>query len=1195
MPVWTEDQLKAINTQDKGVIVSAAAGSGKTAVLVERTIRMLCDEEKKVEADKLLAVTFTNDAASQMKEKLSAALDKKLRENPENTWISSQQQKLALAQITTINSFCYDFVRNHIHEFDFDSSVSICDENDDRTIFDTALTQTMEELYDKLPVDMAFLNEYLAGETDKEITQALTDLNRFFESIPFKDEWIEKQRERYSSEDFFAEIADKTKQKIISEIRFLLLQLEKLKGKAERLEYTSAPLMTIESDIARISSLLDLGESVSIDKLYESMKAVKFDRFSGLRRKKNETYDAAFVLEEAACEAIKNTRSDISKQFNKLTGQIVATGEQTKRDISVCKMLFETLIRAEDALCRNIHDAKVQRNVVSFSDVEHMAVELLLFDRKTRTSLCEEIVKNNDYKVILIDEFQDVNNMQDLIFKAISNTEDLNVIGSNVFVVGDMKQSIYSFRLSNPRLFDKMKKDAAWQENVEQIDLMKNFRSRSCIINSINYFFEKLMTTDMGEIDYSDEREQLVTGAGYDKQNDSPVEVDIICEEEKLPSYYGFDNEQLAIAKRILELLKSGATVEEDGEKRPCRAGDFCILTRGRSAHKGLSKALKFVGINSTYDASDGYLKSREISVILNLLKVLDNPLSDIPLLSVMLSPIMMFTPDDVSMIRSIDKEKKLYQNLCSFVCTYEEMWEDSTPLFSNPLIEKAQNAVNLIKELRFMSASMSTERLIRKIYLKTNYYAIASTYKDAGSWDNLTLLLRYASAFDSNSAKGLSGFLRYLDSVSENGNDFKTMQVASSDNDSVIITTMHSSKGLEYPFVFLSDLDKKMNIDDVKSKMIVNERMGISFRYNDNELHTRSTPLHYAYLKEQYIDESISEEIRILYVAMTRAKERLFLPIYLNEQNRKKLQSLAASLSNTGVVCTELLKSTDGMFRWIVLPLLAHEQMNSLRAESEVDFDSFEFSSGGSFTEKVIYCDKEPEKSDEVRLLERSQEYTESFDFSSSYDDRLSKTPAKLSVSEVVKEDKEFVFYPQIPKFTEEIGKYTAAERGTITHSFMEICDFSSAANDLDGELERLVNSGKLSPRRAESIDRRAVSAFFESDIYKRLSKSENVMREQQFLVKISDIKVNGIDMSEYDNTDGMLQGVADCIFEEKDGYVLVDYKTDRVKSEDDLRENYKNQLLLYKSAFDIILDKPIIGAYIYSFVLAKGIEISF
>ncbi len=1185
MPIWTEDQLKAINTQDKGVIVSAAAGSGKTAVLVERTIRMLCNEEKKIPADKLLAVTFTNDAASQMKEKLSAALEKKIRENPENEWLVSQQEKLALAQITTINSFCYDFVRNHIHEFDFESGVSICDENDNKTIFDTALLQTVEELYETEPSEMAFLNDYLCFETDREIFEALTDLNTFFESIPFKDEWVDIQRKRYSSDEFFDEITEKTKQKILSEIRFLTLQAEKLKSKAERLQFTDAPLRVVSSDISKLCELIDESDNITLDELHEKMKRIKFDTFSGLRLSKNKEYDDAFLLEKAVCDSIKNLRNDIKKQFDALKDRIVATSEQTKRDRVVCQRLFEALIKAEDVLCKNIHDAKVQRNVLSFSDVEHMAVELLLLDRHTRTPLCEEIVQNGYYKVILIDEFQDVNNMQDLIFKAISDTDDLEVIGKNVFVVGDMKQSIYSFRLSNPRLFDKVRKSAETQENVEEIDFLKNFRSRSSVIGSVNFFFENLMTLDMGEIDYRDKKEQLVTGAGYNRENDSPVEVDIIKEEEKIPEYFGFDNEQLSIAKRIYELIKEGAEVEEDGEIRGCRPGDFCILTRGRNAHKGLAKALEYVGIKSTYDASDGYLKSREISVILNLLKVLDNPMSDIPLLSVMLSPIMMFTPDDTALIRSIDKRKKLYQNLTSL---------DKIKRISESLYDKASAAVNLIKELRFLSASMSTERLIRKIYLKTNYYAIASTYKDAGNRDNLTLLLRYASSFDATSGKGLSGFLRYINSVFENGNDFKTMQVSSNSSDSVIITTMHSSKGLEYPFVFLSDLDKQMNTADVKKQMIVNERMGISFKYNDKELFTKSVSLHYAYLKENYIDESISEEIRILYVAMTRAKERLFLPIYLNKKNLSKLKSLATILSNTGCVCAELLKFTDGMFRWIVLLLLAHKDMELLRKISEADFSSFLLAEKGSFTERIIEGVSMPKKPEEVLLDDNIPMYADSFDFSYSYDNRLSKTPAKLSVSEVVKEDKEFVFYPQIPKFSEEIGKYTAAERGTITHSFMELCDFKMASQNLDSELERLVNCGKLSQRKAESIDRRAVTAFFESDIYKRLMSSKNIMREKAFLVKISDIDTNGIDMSEYDDTDGMLQGIADCIFEEENGYVLIDYKTDRVKDEEDLRENYKDQLKLYKAAFDIILDKPIISAYIYSFVLAKGIEVT-
>ena len=1184
MPIWTEDQLKAINTQDKGVIVSAAAGSGKTAVLVERTIRMLCDEEKKIPADKLLAVTFTNDAASQMKEKLSAALEKKIRENPESEWLVSQQEKLALAQITTINSFCYDFVRNHIHEFDFESGVSICDENDNKTIFDTALLQTVEELYETSPNDMAFLNDYLCLETDREIFDALQDINTFFESIPFKDEWIEAQRCRYSSDDFFEEIAEKTKQKILSEIRFLTLQVEKLKRKAERLKLTDAPLRVISSDLSKLCELLDGGGSVTLDELHSKMKSIKFDTFSGLRVSKNKDYDDSFLLEKASCDSIKNLRNDIKEQFDSLKGRIVATNEQSRRDRLICQRLFEILISAEDALCKNIHEIKVQRNVLSFSDVEHMAVELLLFDRYTRTPLCEEIVQNEYYKVILIDEFQDVNNMQDLIFKAISDTDNLEVIGKNVFVVGDMKQSIYSFRLSNPRLFDKVRKTALVDENVEKIDFLKNFRSRSSVIESVNFFFENLMTLDMGEIDYRDKKEQLVAGANYNKENDAPVEVDIIKEEEKIPGYFGFDNEQFAIAKRICELIKEGAEVEENGETRVCRPGDFCILTRGRSAHKGLSKALEFLGIKSTYDAQDGYLKSREISVILNLLKVLDNPMSDIALLSVMLSPIMMFTPDDAALIRNIDKRKKLYLNLGSL---------DKIKRISDSLYDKASAAIGLIKELRFLSASISTERLIRKIYLKTNYYAIASTYKDAGSRDNLALLLRYASSFDETSGKGLSGFLRYINSVFENGNDFKTMQVSSAGGDSVIITTMHSSKGLEYPFVFLSDLDKQMNTADVKKQMIVNERMGISFKYNDKELFTKSIPLHYAYLKENYIDESISEEIRILYVAMTRAKERLFLPIYLNKRNLSKLKSLSCILSNTGCVCSELLKFTDGMFRWIVLLLLAHKDMKSLRDISEADFSSFLFEKNGSFTERIIEGVSIPKKLDEALPDDKTQAYTDSFDFSYVYDNRLSKTPAKLSVSEVVKEDKEFVFYPQIPKFSEEIGKYTAAERGTITHSFMELCDFRNASKSLEGELERLVESGKLSQRKADSIDRRAVTAFFESKIFTRLIASNNIMREKAFLVKISDIDTNGMDLSEYDETDGMLQGIADCIFEEENGYVLIDYKTDRVKDEEDLKENYKDQLKLYKAAFDIILDKPVTGAYIYSFVLAKGIEV--
>ena len=1181
---WTNDQKRAIETRGRGIIVSAAAGSGKTAVLVERTLRILCDEDQKTPADGLLAVTFTKDAASQMKQKLFEALEKRLAQDPHNEWLISQRTRLSLATITTINSFCYDLVRNHIHEFDFESGVTICDENDDKTILDECITKTIEEFYECDPSAMEFLYNTICSSDDSGISDSVLELHRFFSSIPFKQDWIDVQRQRYKTPSFFDELADRKRDDIISKLEYLNEQIKGLMQKAETLQFAPGPLEVLRSDSKVLTDIISDKSIKQLDELSRRIGETKFATFKGLTVTKGREYPPEFMLEKAACAAIKNSRDEIKGQFCNLLKTITATREQTKRDIEICSRIFEELIKLEARLCENIHEVKVSRNVLSFSDVEHMAVELLLYDRNTRTPLCEELVRNEYYKVILIDEFQDVNNMQDLIFKALSQTDDLSVIGKNVFVVGDMKQSIYRFRLSNPNLFDGVRKCAVDSDRVEEIDLLKNFRSRSALIDAVNYFFKNLMTYDLSEIDYADEKERLVAGATYDQSLDDPVEVDIITEKEKLPEYLGFDNEHLAIANRISQLINEGSQVEENGRIRSCVPGDFCILTRSHSPHKSISKALRYVGIKSSYESTDGYLKSREISVILNFLRVIDNPLSDIPLLSVMLSPIMMFSPDETAQIRNLNKSIKLYQNLISF---------DKIKKLSDSLCKKAQEANELIKEFRFLSASLNTERLIRRIYDRTNYYAIASTYKDAARRENLTLLLRYASSYDKSSGRGLSGFLRYINSVFENGNDFKRMEHTKSNSDAVTITTMHSSKGLEYPFVFLCDLDKQMNIKDTARGIIVSEKLGVSFVYKDKELHLKSTPQHYEALKENYINESIAEEIRILYVAMTRAKERLFLPIYLKKDNLSKLKRLAMALTNMGFISENILRAVDGMFRWIVLPLLLNEDMTELRELSEADFGSIpHFNDEVRFTQKVFNMSSVPKKC-ETREEKYEEAYDDVFDLYSDYDLTLSKTPAKLSVSELAKKDTNFVFYPQIPKFSEEIGKFTAAQRGTITHSFMEICDFKNASNDLEGELDRIVNTGRLSQRKADSIDREAVKNFFESEIYSRIVMSKSVMRERAFLVRLSDIDTS-VDVHEYKGTDGMLQGIADLLFEEDDGFVLVDYKTDRVKEENELIDNYTDQLLLYKAAFDLILDKPVKSAYIYSFTLRKAIEIS-
>lgn len=1180
MPKWTDDQLDAINSQGTGVIVSAAAGSGKTAVLVERTIRLLCDAEKGIEADRLLAVTFTNDAANQMRRKLSDAFAEKLRENPGNEWLALQQARLPMANITTINSFCYNLVKEHIHEFDFDGSVSICDENDSSVMLKEALEAAMESFYIDRPQEMKMLSDALCSSSDKEVADAVLELNRFFESVPFKKRWITSQLERYESDEFFDDINKAAKARVIASIEYILSLLGGALKKAEGIESTDSVAELIKGDITSLRALADRINESSLAAVKLELSGFKLERFKGVKK----GADPADVF---LCEQVKSIRAAARSQLEKLPALITADEKSQQEDKLFCLEIFKALTALEQKTSDLLREVKLSRGSVSFSDVEHMAIKLLLDENGERTELCREIVKNRDYKIILIDEFQDVNNLQDLIFKAISDADDLSRIGTNMFAVGDVKQSIYRFRLSNPKLFRDVAKSAAYSpERVKRIDLKKNFRSRKPVIDAVNYFFEGLMTAETGEINYSDESERLVCGAGFDNGNNSPVEVDIIDEEQPLLSYFGFDNEQLFVAQRIAELIQSGVTVEENGEVRKALPSDFCVLTRGRSAHKGLSKALEYVGLKCSFDGSEGYLRSREVSVILNFLRVIDNPANDIALLSVMESPVFVFSDDEAAMIRGLDKKAKLYLNLKA---------AGESDALPTALVQKASSAYSAIGEMRFLSAGLSTEKLIRKIYDKMGYYACAAAFKDSAGRDNLSLLLTYAVKFDESSGKGLAGFLRYINAVFENGGDFKRAEKKSLDKNSVTVTTMHSSKGLEYPFVFLCDLDKQMNLSDASGSIIINEQLGISFTYRNTEKHIKCVPQHYTALKENLLRESISEEIRILYVAMTRAKERLFLPIYLNKRNKSKLKNIALELSGVGKLNERMILSTDGMLRWIMLLLLTHKDCRKLRAASEVDLSELALcGEQGLFSEICVTPSISAVKVDKGALFANVNKDSEPIDMTFDYDSSLCDTLAKLSVSEVVKEDKSFVFYPSVPDFSEEMGNFTAAERGTIAHSFMELCDLTRASKSVDDEIKRLVNEKKLTQRKAEVLDKKAIRGFFESDIFERLAAAKSFEREKSFLVKISELDLDDERLLKYKGTDGMLRGVADCVFEEEDGYVIIDYKTDRVRDEKDLAENYADQLKLYTAALNLILDKPVKAAYLYSFVLRNGILIN-
>ena len=1209
MPVWTEDQLSAINETEKGVVVSAAAGSGKTAVLIERTIRLLSNEENKIEADRLLAVTFTRAAADQIRDKLSQAIIKELDNNPGSAWLINQQKRLQMAKITTINAFCLDFVRENIQSFDFESSLRILEENEKIVLLNQAIDETLEYYYKEKAERISYILEALGGENDKELVKIITDMHSFFDSIPFRDDWIKRTVKLLDSGVYINKLVQYNCDIIRKKTESIELLYKEVIEKSMGLKILTSITQLLHNEY--IMSLKLKGIETDIwDKLYQECREFKFDRFNSKPSKKA---CAGFSEEEIQRELeliaeIKRERDKLKSELSDIMALVSSPVDEIKSDLSVIKGLFEIICEMTVFAENVLHDLMVSKNAVDFSSVEHMTTELLAVCENgviSRTPLCEEFVKNKEYKIILLDEFQDVNNLQDLIFKCLSDTDDINVIGKNVFVVGDVKQSIYRFRQANPKLFiDARKKanDKAYN-GTREITLKKNFRSRKQVVNTVNFLFSQLMNKDTGEIEYTDD-EKLVLGLDVPDSGDYSTELMLIDDRGEFSKYLPYSIEHYEIAKRISELLKSGVqvfdgTIGKNGGFRLCRPSDICVISRNNEDGRCVSKALESFEIKTNAEMTSGYLRSREISVIINLLRVLDNPMQDIPLLSVLMSPVFMFSPDDVALVRITDTgsgKPKLYQQLLHF--------EDNASEENSALVLKCKSAVGKIKELRFYAASLNLVTLIRKIYDTADYYGIASAYEDGHQKRaNLSLLLEYADEYDKSIGGGLTGFIRYIDNIIENKNDFSQAVISVDDGEAVNIKTMHGSKGLEFPFVFVCNIFKKFNDRDNKKRMIINQELGVSMKFIDASVKMSVVPFSYNVLKSIADSEMKSEELRLLYVALTRAKDKLFIPFVFNTKTAEHMKDIYNKLAVLGRVSADMVSGANSCGEWLAECFLLHPDAEKFRQhifefldlENEEKLDVAVTDS----TLVVTQC-AETEKSEEKILRKKKsvsdpklvRELLDRFDFK--YDVRDSQTPSKLSVSDIAKDEKKAYYYPQIPKFSEEIGRLTASEKGTITHRFMELCTFDNAKQSLDEEIARLVSQGKLTSRQAEGIDKKTVKAFFESDVYKRIQKSKAVMREKQFLVKFSDLDISG-EIAEYKNSDGMLQGIADCIFEEDDGYVLLDYKTDRNTTAEQLRENYTIQLRLYKAAFDLLLDKPVKSSYIYSFSLKEGIEVKF
>lgn len=1183
---WTEKQLDAIEARNTSVIVSAAAGSGKTSVLVERLLRILSDNENRTPADRIIVVTFTNDAAAQMKQRLSNAISQRLEKEPDNEWLYSQQALIPSARISTITSFCFDLIRENVQPLGVSSGFRIIDESEENIIIAKATENVFERFYGEKPDLMKKLADFTCSGArgDTELEKTVLSLHRFIMALPFPMDFINESVKRF--EQGFDEKTDPLAAAYTSYIS------DELNSAASLAFYAAE---AVPDDGKSKAQQIISGEAEMLEQLAERVKntALKWEERQ-LKPIKFETCRYPKTEKGSDDEALINFVKDIRDKYKKIYNELAEnsfTRDEISDDYKINAEILNGISELVKALIDEITTIKNEKNALGFSDAEQLAIKLLCQKDEngsiSRTALAEEL--SNYYKLIMIDEFQDSNNTQSLIFRMLSHNGTAERGGDNLFVVGDVKQSIYRFRLANPNNFMQVLDSSEpytrdFQGKNAAVLLNRNFRSSIDVVDFVNDVFQNIMSRKSGGMDYT-EGERLEYGASY-PEGDRATEI-IFSPDNATADDNDDDDEPIsasqaearATAFKIKEMLGK-AYVSDKGSLRPCEPRDFCILLRDRVRGQLYADELAACEIKAVCEETVSYLRSREISVLLDLLRVIDDPMQDIPLVSVLMSPMFMLSANDMAELRlmSESREEKLYKAVLRAVGNDSDY----------PARAKLIRFCNIFRDLRLAAASQSLERLIVNIYDSTDFLSSMSVYSDGEQKKaNLRLLLEYAKSYETNSSGGLSRFLRYLSDVSDNGGDLVRASVVSVTDNAVSVKTIHKSKGLEYPFVFLCGTSKKFNLSDCRNRMQINLELGTGFKIQDISTGRLYDSFPRFAISQVNKRESINEEMRLLYVALTRAKEKLFITIPDSDATRRRISECAVRIAAENGALSAVKASS--MLDWLIAAILTHPDGNKVQndvfiptrksnARLKISTYAPSFSTEAN-NENVKAI---PNDEDVKRLLEN---------FGRRYDNKLTDKLAKLTITEIAKSENDEVFLRR-PDFAAEHTKLTSAEIGTATHTFMQYADYSAAENSPQKEAERLEQLGIISSAERASINYKHISAFFASNLYKRMKSSPDVRREQKFLVGLSQLSLDESFNLEY-NENSMLQGIADCIFFENGEMIIVDYKTDRVNSPDVLADRYRRQLVLYSAALEKIFNVKAAGAYLYSFSLDREIEI--
>lgn len=1269
---FTPEQQRVIELHNSNILVSAAAGSGKTAVLVERIIRMICDGEHPADIDRLLIVTFTNAAAAEMRERIAAGITARLETDPGNEHIQKQSALLHNAQITTIDSFSLFLIRNHFNEIGLDPDFRVADEGEIKLLQQEVLAQLLEDAYagqfvPEAPEQFHACVEYFCpGGRESVLEQHILNLSRYAGSFPWPAEWLEERKNDYAAGDMEALVHSDYGQYLTERVnRTVEGCLEKLREVKRLCELPDGPYMYGELTEAEIEQLERLTSCKDLEEQAAKVPAVTFAR---LPSKKDDSVDPAKrELAKAIRNSVKDTLSDLSESYFKTPLELAV--EQGKACREPLRMLLDLVLEFD----RRLLAAKQERHLIDFSDMEHYALQILLKREKVeetgsigtdRAKTKYRIVPSDVameyrqyFQEILIDEYQDSNLVQEYLLSAISGEAEGHY---NRFMVGDVKQSIYKFRLARPELF--LEKYDIYQETGDlcRIDLAKNFRSRIQVVDAVNDVFSRIMSREIGGIAY-DDKAALYPGAVYPAQEDPAYGSELLLirkpekgerEESGIGEQHAegagvlvdYDNvrqlEALAIAARIKQLKGSLQVMEKStGELRPVRYSDMVILLRTTSGwDEEFKKILEQQGIPVYITSKTGYFGALEVQELLQFLRVLDNPRQDIPLFGVMQSVFGGFTQEEIAQIRSggeghSRKRMTLYEALKEVAQsgrTVEEGEEISAGESAGEEAELSQKADTFLQRIghyRDLTPFTSIRDLLQRILDDYDYLNYV-TALPAGSKRraNVEMLLTKASAFEKTSYFGLFHFIRYMEQLEKYDVDYGEADTLDENADVVRIMSIHKSKGLEFPVVFVSGLSKRFNMQDANQSLIVDMDLGVAVDYVDSVRRIKNKTLRRTVLSAKMKEDNLAEELRVLYVALTRAREKLILTAVLDKADEK--WELAQMTGQERLTYLDFCEA--GSYMDFLLPILPQTgiAVKTLRTEDLAVEELREQLRMGDRREqlRLIACGEttltgDPEEN-ERKLMYLRERFAYQYPHPG-----LQKLYTKTTVSELkiaaMAEKDEAAFHtfeekevvPYIPGFRREQEKVSGAVRGNAFHRVMELLDFmyvfvesglfekcpgdyetyrkrldaERLKNRLEEFLQRETISLRLTEEYAKAVSLPKILNFLEQELAYRMWRAQEqglLYREQPFVLGI-DAKRLDPDLPEGEKV--LIQGIIDVFFIEDGEIVLLDYKTDVIDSLEALWNRYNVQIQYYEEALTKLMQMPVKERILYSFYLEK------